>query len=51
LHDPSAGCACKLHGVIARAGIEYEDVSSARKARERARQIAFFVARQNDSGD
>jgi hypothetical protein len=37
--------------MIARSGIEDEDPNSARQARQGSRQIAFFVACEDDGGD
>jgi hypothetical protein len=37
--------------MIARAGVEYENPDSTGQARERPRQVALFVAREDDGGD
>jgi hypothetical protein len=37
--------------MIVRTGIYHEEFNAARQARERARQIALLVAREDDGGD
>jgi hypothetical protein len=37
--------------MIARAGVEYENPDSTGQAREGPRQVALFVAREDDGGD
>ncbi len=51
LLDARARRTRKLYGMVAGARIQNEDVDPARETREGTRQIALFVARQNDCGD
>src|SRR5579862_2915319 len=51
LDDARPGASGERDRTIPRARIEHEHSNAARQARERTRQIALFVARQNDGGD
>jgi len=37
--------------MIVRAGVQHEEFDAAREARERTRQVALLVAREDDGGD
>jgi hypothetical protein len=51
LDHARARAARELNRVIARTGVEYQDRNPAREAREGTRQVALFVAGENDRGN
>jgi hypothetical protein len=51
LHDAGARRARELQRMIARARIQDENLRPARQTGQGARQVALFVARENDGGD